>query len=85
VRKDSITKLLVGLLLRGALCLAGASWAQDTPVYFAPDPGPAKAEIRANGFALWNGTLSIAALTSGGHVDEVQFQNLLGRGTSRNT
>ena len=40
--------------------LAGAAWPQDTPVYFAPDPGVARVWSQApEGFALRNARLAI--------------------------
>ena len=65
-----------------SLLLTGFLTAQDTPVYFAPDPGAAKAEVRENGFALWNADLSLAASVSGGHLNTLEVQNLIPNGTT---
>jgi hypothetical protein len=63
------------LLLAGLLALSGLR-AQDTPVYFAPVPGVSKAEVRADGFVLWNAVVSLRASVSGDRVEGLEFQPL---------
>lgn len=75
-------KLLFRSLLIATLCLPGLTQAQDTPVYFAPDPGATQADVREDGFALWNRAVSLSALVTNGHLDWLEFQNRLIRGTS---
>ncbi|HVP55935.1 MAG TPA: enterotoxin [Candidatus Eisenbacteria bacterium] len=69
-------KLRFRLLFTVALCLAGASQAQDTPVYFAPDAGAPRSEVTSNGFVLWNTVVSLSASISGHRVEELEFQAL---------
>ena len=57
--------------------------AQDTPVYFAPDPGRARTEITRHGFALWNNVLSIGVSVSNSRFDAVQFQNFCSTETTQ--
>src|SRR5450755_2692068 len=58
-----------------ALLLSLGAWAQDTPVYFAPDPGVATGEVRPDGFALSNAAVSVNGRISGGHLESLAFQN----------
>src|SRR5271169_3122913 len=69
----SFRSLLVMLL--AALCVAGVASAQDTPVYFSPDPGAAKGEVRLDGFTLSNAAVSMSGRIVGGHVERLDFQN----------
>ncbi len=58
-----------------ALCLSLSAWAQDTPVYFAPDPGVVKGEMSSEGFTLSNAAVSMSGRVSGGHLEGLAFQN----------
>src|ERR1035441_7863176 len=49
-----LTKTIRISFLSFALFLAAGLWAQDTPVYFAPDPGAAKVEVGSSGFSISN-------------------------------
>jgi hypothetical protein len=57
------------------LLLAGYVSAQDTAVYFAPDPGPAEGEVRQDGFALWNRAVGMSSVVTNGRLDWMEFQN----------
>jgi hypothetical protein len=70
-------RLLLRSLLIATLCLSGLAQAQDTAVYFAPDPGTAKVEITNHGFALWNTVLSLSISVSSGHIDGEFFQDFI--------
>jgi hypothetical protein len=54
-----------------AVCL----FAEDTPVYFSPDPGVAKADLLADGFELRNAAVSLRGRVIGGHLEKLDFQN----------
>jgi hypothetical protein len=69
----------VGLIV-SAVFLLGCLSAQDTPVYFAPDPGVARGKIQPNGFVMWNGGVSLSASFSSSHVDGLEFQTLIPNG-----
>jgi hypothetical protein len=69
-------------LLLAALFAAAAAWSRDTPVYFVPDPGVAKSELRRDGFALWNAVMSVSAQTSGDRMEGMEFRQLKGNGSS---
>jgi hypothetical protein len=64
------------------MCLSELAQAQDTPVYFAPDPGVAQAEVRQDRFALWNRAVSLSTLVANGRLDRLEFQNRLVSGNS---
>ncbi|HZD32367.1 MAG TPA: enterotoxin [Candidatus Angelobacter sp.] len=49
--------------------------AQDTPVFFAPDPGAAQADVRQDGFALRNAAVSLSARLADGKLESLAFQN----------
>jgi hypothetical protein len=65
--------------------LAGAAWSQDTPVYFAPEPGVAKSEVSLDRFVLQSAAVAISAQISGNHVDGVEFQNLILKSSAKPT
>jgi len=46
-------------------------------VYVVPDPGPARGEIEADGFVLRNASVSLSASVSGGHVESLEFKDLI--------
>jgi hypothetical protein len=75
-------KLLLQSLLIAPMCLSGLAQAQDTPVYFAPDPGVAQAEVSQDGFALWNEAVSMSTLVANVRLNWLEFQNRLVSGTS---
>ena len=50
-------------------------FAADTPLYFSPDPGVARAEVRPNGFELHNAAVSLSGRVSGSHLERMDFQN----------
>src|SRR5215467_7193971 len=64
-----------------AVLLAGCVFAQDTPVYFAPDPGPAQADVRQDGFAIWNRAVGISVLVTSGRLAWLEFQDRIISGT----
>jgi hypothetical protein len=49
-------------------------FAEDTPVYFSPDPGVARAEVRADGFELRNAAVSISGHVLASHLEGLDFQ-----------
>ncbi len=67
--------LRVFVLLGTLLSLAVCGCAEDTPVYFSPDPGLASVEVRPDGFAMRNAAVSLTALVSGGHLERLDFLN----------
>jgi hypothetical protein len=71
---------LRALVLVAITALPGRSFAEDTPVFFAPDPGVAKAEIQPHGFAMRNAVLSLRASFSARGVDTLEFQSLIPNG-----
>ncbi|MFZ1133804.1 MAG: hypothetical protein WAN69_02585 [Candidatus Korobacteraceae bacterium] len=75
--------VLAALLVASGL--AGAAWSQDTPVYFAPEPGVAKSEVRTDRFVLQNAAVAISAQISGSHVEEIEFRNLNVSGSAKPT
>src|SRR6516162_7547071 len=75
-------KLLLQSVLIATMCLSGLAQAQDTPVYFAPDPGVAQAEVRQDGFAVWNRAVSMSAVVADGRLDWLEFENRLVSGIS---
>ena len=60
-----------GILLSFAIDVC----AEDTPVYFSPDPGVAVAEVGPDGFVLRNGAVSLSTGVSGGRIARLDFQN----------
>ncbi len=63
------------ILTAVALLLSLCSQAEDTPVYFSPDPGAASVEVRPDGFLLRNAAVSLSGRVSGGHLERLDFQN----------
>jgi hypothetical protein len=63
------------------LCLAlfrtAAPRAEETPVYFAPDPGVARIEISRGGFSVSNSVLSMSWKITGERVEGVEFKDQL--------
>jgi hypothetical protein len=57
------------------LLFSGGLWAQDTPVYFSPDPGAATGEVRPDGFVVRNAAISMSARVSAGHVESMSYLN----------
>ena len=55
--------------------IAAAACAQDTPVYFAPESGPARAGLRPDGFEVRNATVAMQAVFKNGSLDRLEFQN----------
>jgi len=66
-----------------AQLVPAAACSQDTPVYFSPDPSVAKVEMRPDGFALWNAALSMSGRILGGHVEGLEFRDLMVNGTAQ--
>ena len=66
----------LALLFPAALCSA------DTPVYFAPDPGSARAEVNREGFSLENSVLRVRWNATGEGVEGLDFTDLITRRTS---
>jgi len=60
-----------------ALFPALASCATETPVYFAPDPGSAKAELNGDGFTLTNDVLRIRWKIAGENIEGQEFTDLI--------
>jgi hypothetical protein len=60
-----------------ACLLAGGLWAQNTPVYFAPNPGSARADASPSGFTLSNAVLSASWKLSGEALRGSEFKDLL--------
>src|SRR3974390_3867792 len=71
------------IVLASAWLVSAAACSQDTPVYFSPDPGVAQVEVRPDGFALWNAALSMSGLILGGHVEGLEFRDLMVNGTAQ--
>ncbi len=70
------------LAIRTALlCLAlfptVALWAEETPVYFAPDPGVARIELSRSGFSVSNSVLSMSWKITGERVEGLEFKDQL--------
>ena len=63
------------ILTAVALLLSLCSQAEDTPVYFSPDPGAASAEVRPDGFSLHNAAVSLSGRVAGGYVETPAFLN----------
>ena len=61
----------LALLLPFAVCVC----AEDTPVYFSPDPGAATVEVRPDGFVLRNAAVSLSGRVSGGRFETPAFLN----------
>jgi len=68
-------RLLIAITLCAALCRTAP--AQDTPVYFSPQPGPAEAQLQPDGFEISNAVVFLKVQTFAGHVNALQFRNLL--------
>ena len=73
------TSLQISNCIILAVFLTVAALAQDTPVYFSPQPGTAKAELRRDGFTVRNDVLSFNVQISAGQVKVLQFRNLMSR------
>ena len=54
-------------------------------MYFAPEPGIAKSEVRTDRFVLQNAAVAISAQISGNHVEEIEFRNLNVSGSAKPT
>jgi hypothetical protein len=72
---NSALRVLPAIALSSALCLA--AWPKDTPVYFSPQPGPARALLQPDGFEILNAAVSLKVQISAGHVKALQFRNLV--------
>jgi len=72
-----MTKTNRATLLLLALFLTPTLWAQDTSVYFAPDPGVAKADANQNAFSVSNTVLSMSWRLADGHVQGAEFKDQL--------
>src|SRR5271169_6475833 len=72
-----MTKTIRTILLFLALCMAAGLRAQDTPVYFAPDPGVAKVEVSPSGFSVSNAALSMSWKVAGGRIEGLEFKDQL--------
>src|SRR5271165_117368 len=70
------------VVFASAWLVSAAAWSQDTPVYFSPDPGVAKVEMRPDGFVLWNATFSMSGRISDGQLEGLEFQDLMVNGTA---
>ena len=81
----TLKRSVVLAALLAASGLAGAAWSQDTPVYFAPEPGVAKSEVRTDRFVLQNAAVAISAQISGSHVEQIEFRNLNVNGSAKPT
>jgi hypothetical protein len=66
---------LRAILLLTLTYSAGGLWAQDTPVYFAPEPGAASAEARPDDFRVQNAAVLLSGHISNGYLDRLAFQN----------
>ena len=64
-------------LLFIALVSAAGLFAQDTPVYFAPDPGVAKVEVGTSGFSVSNSVLSMSWKVADGKTSGLEFKDQL--------
>jgi hypothetical protein len=76
-----LTKTIRISFLSFALFLAAGLWAQDTPVYFAPDPGAAKVEVGSSGFSISNFVLSMSWKITGGRIAGLEFKDQLAHRT----
>jgi hypothetical protein len=76
----SALRALRAIALSVTLCLTAS--AQDTPVYFSPQPGSANAQLQPDGFEISNAVVSVKVQTSDGHVKTLQFRNLLATDSS---
>ncbi len=61
----------LAVLLSFAACVC----AEDTPVYFSPEPGAATVEVRPDGFVLRNSAVSLSGRVSDGHLETPAFLN----------
>ena len=62
-------------LFAAAVASTVAALSQDAPVYFAPDPGVAKAEMRADRFRVRNAVVAMSASIESGHVAEMEIED----------
>src|ERR1022692_518645 len=76
-----MTNTIPRTLLLFALFLAVGLSAQDTPVYFAPDPGVAKVEVSPSGFSVSNFVLSMNWTIAGGGITALEFKDQLAHRT----
>lgn len=74
-RGAALVVLLMVLLPCLALC------ATDTPVYFAPDPGTAKAEVNVQEFSIGNNVLHLRWKVADGAIAGAEFTDLIARRT----
>lgn len=68
-------------LLFLAIFAAVRMYAQDTPVYFAPSPGVAKADVGPSGFSVSNSILRMSWKIVGAHAEGAEFKDLLSHQT----
>src|ERR1035441_182928 len=68
-------------LLFIALVFAAGLFAQDTPVYFAPDPGVAKVEMSPTGFSVSNTVLNMSWKVADGRIARLEFKDQLAHRT----
>ena len=64
-------------LLCLALFHAAALWAEETPVYFAPDPGVARIDVSRGGFSVANSVLSMSWKITGERLEGQEFKDQL--------
>jgi hypothetical protein len=76
-----MTNGIRAIFLLSTLLLAAGLLAQDTPVYFSPDPGIAKVEASASGFSVSNSVLSMSWKIADGRVEGVEFKDQLSHRT----
>ena len=67
---------IVVLLLAALMGSVGLS-AQHTPVYFAPEPGVAQAEVNSDGFSLSNNVLRVSWTVANRHIQGAEFETLI--------
>lgn len=63
--------------LLGALLFPASLLAADTPVYFDPSPGIAKAEVNREGFSVANDVLRIRWKIADGKIEGLDFSELI--------
>ena len=68
---------LASLVFLVALFPAAARCATDTPVYFAPEPGAAKAEANRDGFSIANAVLRMSWRTSADGMHGLEFTDAI--------
>ena len=70
------------VVLLAALWRPAGARAQESPVYFAPDPGVARAEVTRSGFSLSNAVLSMSWTVTAGRVEGLALKNLISTRTT---